>query len=268
MEHIHREIQRDRALILHSTATGAGGPVILLHGMFGMGDNLSMVARPLSEHFEVHRLDLRNHGRSFRDKSMSFPEMADDVLRWMDHQGITRAHLLGHSLGGKVAMQVALQQPQRVERLVVADIAPVAYQGNHDAVFAGLNAVIPRAVASRREAETVLKEFVEEPGVRLFLLKSLYRNEQGEFAWRMNVEGLRDNYGELCKANTTQAPFTGPTLFIKGENSNYIRMEYRDEIEQLFPAAQFKIIQNTGHWLHAEKPAAFNHLVNKFLLED
>ena len=251
--------------MLHHRVSGAGQPLILLHGLFGMGDNLSMIARPLSEHFEVYQLDLRNHGRSPRASSMTFSEMAGDVLAFMDSYQLQKPHVLGHSLGGKVAMQLALEHPDRVDRLVLADIAPVAYNGNHDEVFAGLAAVDLTAIGSRRDAEEVLKAYIAEVGVRLFLLKSLYRNAEGQYAWRMNYEALQDCYEGMRAGNSAEQAFGGPTLFIKGENSAYIQEKYRDSIEQLFPNAQLKEIQDTGHWLHAEKTETFNTIVMQFL---
>jgi esterase len=254
--------------LLHTTVSGKGKPLILLHGLFGMGDNLSMIAKPLSDHFQVYQLDLRNHGRSPHMSSMTFTEMADDVLAVMDHYQLSEVCLLGHSLGGKVAMQVALQQAKRVRKLIVADIAPVAYRGNHDEVFAGLNAVELSGLSSRRDADLQLKKHIDESGVRLFILKSLYRNDSGQFDWRLNVRGLEACYEDLRQALTAEVPFSGPTLFIKGEHSSYIQAEHRAAIEHLFSDAQLKIIQNTGHWLHAEKPEVFNSLVMRFLLPD
>lgn len=251
--------------ILHSQKNGSGYPLVLLHGLFGMGDNLASVDRALAEQFTVYRLDLPNHGRSPWSETMTIGSMAQAVQAFIEQQGLGQVHLLGHSLGGKVAMQLALQQPQLVNRLVVADIAPVAYSGNHDAVFAGINAVDLASLASRRDAEAVLAEYIEEPGVRLFIVKNLYRDQAGKFSWRMNVAGLLSNYENLRAANTGPQAFAGPTLFIKGALSNYIVEDYRAEIMALFPNAQLKIIQDTGHWLHAEKPEQFNRIVKQFL---
>ncbi|MFT5692247.1 MAG: esterase [Oceanicoccus sp.] len=261
-------------MLLHSTYKGTDSleestsSVILLHGLFGMADNLGMVAKPLSESFRVYSLDLRNHGRSFRAGSMLFSEMAGDVERFMDSKGISSAYLIGHSLGGKVAMQTALQAPERVKAMVVADIAPVAYVGSHDEVFAGLRAIDLPSINSRRQAETILRDYIVDPGVRLFLMKSLYKDRAGVFAWRMNVEALHACYEQMRFAVQAEKPFCGPTLFIKGEQSQYITEQHRDAIVNLFPAAKIKIIQNTGHWLHAEKPVAFNRLVKNFLEEN
>ena len=251
--------------MLASSVIGQGQPLILLHGLFGMGDNLSMVAKPLSEYFQVYKLDLRNHGRSPRTDSMTLTEMAADVKAFMDAHGIAKAHILGHSLGGKVAMQLALDHPEMVEKLIVADIAPVAYSGGHKDVFAGLEAVDLANLSSRRDADNTLRQFIHENNVRLFLLKNLYRSDDGGFQWRINLPVLSRCYDNLGQANHGDEPFTGPVLFIKGELSDYIIEAYTDATRRLFPNAQLKIIQNTGHWLHAEKPAIFNQLVKRFL---
>ncbi len=252
--------------MLYSQSRGQGPAVILLHGLFGMGDNLLMLARALSSDFQLHTLDLRNHGRSPWMNSMSFDEMAADVLAFMDQQGIVAADCVGHSLGGKVAMQLALNAPNRVRRLVVADIAPVDYASDHDQVFAALRQIDLSGVTSRGDVNKLLANYLEDEGVKQFLLKSLYRNENGDFAWRMNVDVLYQCYEQLRQGFTTRQQFNGPTLFIKGENSSYIQQQHQAAIERLFPNFQFKVIQGTGHWLHAEKPAVFNRLVQRFLL--
>lgn len=257
---------------LYSNISGQqqGPAVILLHGLFGMGSNLSMIARALVDQYCVHSLDLRNHGRSPAASEMSFCDMAGDVIDYMDAQGIDRCHLLGHSLGGKVAMQVALLAPERVSRLIVADIAPVSYQGNHDDVFAGLNAVDLPLLKRRSDAEQVLAAHITDSGVRQFIIKSLYRDNNQQFQWRLNVQGIQDCYEQLRQSLVAPPgqQFSGPVLFIKGELSRYIMPEHRDAIVALFPNADLKMIQKTGHWLHAEKTVAFNRLVVNFLAKD
>lgn len=241
--------------------------MILLHGLFGMGDNLGALSRALSTQYQVISVDLRNHGRSPWADSMALADMAGDVIALLDRLGVEMADVVGHSLGGKVAMQVALDYPNRVRRLVVADIAPVEYAGNHDEVFKALAAVTLSTVQSRSEVAAILAEQLEEEGVPQFLLKSLYRTEQGSYAWRMNVGTLFERYQQLRAGYDGSGQFNGPTLFIKGENSNYVQAQHQSCIEKLFPHYRFKIIQGTGHWLHVEKPAVFNGLVERFLLE-
>jgi esterase len=256
-----------QGLALHASRSGnpAGDKVILLHGLFGMGSNLSMVARALAEQFDVHSLDLRNHGRSPRADNMQLSAMAGDVLAYLDAQGVEQCHIVGHSLGGKVAMQLAVMAPKRLKRLVVADIAPVSYERHHDEVFAGLNAVDLNKIQSRSDAEAVLAPHIDELGVRQFILKSLYRNSDGQFAWRMNVQVLQQHYADMREALAAGSQFDGPVLFIKGEHSSYILPEHWPQVLAHFPNASIKMIQGTGHWLHAEKPVAFNRLVLKFL---
>ena len=244
---------------------GEGEPLILLHGLFGMSDNLMPIARDLADHFRVYVPDLPNHGRSPHVEKIDFDTMAAAVRVMMDEQGIRQSHILGHSLGGKVAMAFAKSYPARVKSVVVADIAPVSYPPYHEPVFKGLYAVSMAGVATRREADAKLAEHVDDESVRRFLLKSLLQSEQGQWGWRFNLDALAQNYHRLRESITLEPPFTGPSLFIKGQNSNYITRDHEAAIRQSFPEFQFKMIQNAGHWLHAEKPAAFTKLVRNFL---
>lgn len=246
-----------------------GAPLLVLHGLFGSLGNLGWQSRELSKEFAVTGLDLRNHGASPHSDIMTYPSMAQDVLEYMDDNGIESCHLLGHSMGGKVAMQVALMAPERVNRLVVADIAPVRYEkGEHDTIFEGLNAIDLSTLQSRREAESVLAEYESDEMVRQFLLTNLVKNADGAFSWRINLSALRNNYQELREKPTSNGSFRGPVLFIKGADSNYIQEKHRDEIMALFPNASMKVIMQTGHWLHAEKPQTFFRLVHDFLRQD
>lgn len=253
------------AMKLHSRIEGEGFPLLLVHGLFGMGDNLAMIARALTGRFQVHSLDLRNHGRSPRADSMSFIEMAGDLVEYLDAQDIDRAHILGHSLGGKVAMQLALSSPQRLAKLIVADIAPVTYaQRGHDDIFAGIKAVELSLIRSRIDADKALAQHIDDAGVRQFILKNLYRDGDRGFAWRINVDALFQCYDQLRQA-VAGNPFGGDVLFIKGGVSPYIRDEYWPTVQQLFPKAQLQVVDGAGHWLHAEKPTEFNQLVLSFL---
>ena len=238
---------------------------MLIHGLFGSLDNLGLLARPLSEQYRVISVDLRNHGASFHSDEMSYPAQAADILALLDHLGLEQVALVGHSMGGKVAMQVAKQAPARVDRLVVADIAPVAYpHARHQNVFAGLNATLERLPQSRSEAEAILAEHIEIPGVRQFLLKSFAKTEAG-WGWRFNVPALEHNYANIMGWPDDQTRFEGQTLFIKGGDSDYMQPQYTETVMAQFPAAKARIIAGTGHWLHAEKPALFNKLVVDFL---
>ena len=188
---------------------------MLIHGLFGSLDNLGLLARPLSEQYRVISVDLRNHGASFHSGEMSYPQQGADVIALLDQLGLEQVALVGHSMGGKVAMQVAKQAPARVDRLVVADIAPVAYpHARHQNVFAGLNATLANPPQSRAEAEALLAQYVEIPGVRQFLLKSFAKTEAG-WAWRFNVPALERNYANIMGWPDDQTRFEGPTLFTR-----------------------------------------------------
>lgn len=260
------------SVALNHRITGEGPPLILLHGLFGSLDNLGGIARRLEDQWQIHALDERNHGASPHTDTMDYPAMADDVIAYMDTQGLQKASFLGHSMGGKVAMQVALMAPQRVEKLIVADIAPVDYHARHDAIIEGLTGIHLADVRSRQDADRLLSDFVETPGVRQFLLKNLERIPADEqkaggpvFRWRLNLSVIDACYGKLTRAPEGEGPFEGPVLFLKGADSAYIQEKHRERIEQLFPAATLRIIQDTGHWLHAEKADTFAALCRRFL---
>lgn len=252
-------------MILHYQLTGAGPAVVLLHGLFGSFENLGSIARALDDAFQIINIDVRNHGRSAHSDDMNYALMAADLADTLAQLDITPFAILGHSMGGKIAMEYALQQPDKVSRLVIADIAPVSYHPRHHAIFAGINNVDLATAANRAAADRQLAEHIPEAGVRQFLLKSLDKTDSG-FRWRFNLGALQAHYAELISAPQATGQFNGPALFIKGSESDYILPEHRPLIMQHFPAAQAKIIQGTGHWLHAEKPAAFNKLVRDFLL--
>jgi len=245
---------------------GSGQPVVLMHGMFGSLSNLGLVARALMDRYQVIAVDMRNHGESPHSMTMDYPCMADDIVELLDDLNIPQAHLLGHSMGGKVGMQVALNQPKRVSKLIVADIAPVDYKPDrHGGVLTGLSALAKARPTTRQRADQLLAEHVEEAGVRAFLLKNLLRAEDGHFDLRLYLEGILANYYDTLTLAPTGNPFSGPTLFIKGADSAYIQDKHRTEVMRLFPNAELKIIANAGHWLHAEKPDTFNRIVHNFL---
>ncbi|QXC40295.1 alpha/beta fold hydrolase [Aeromonas jandaei] len=244
---------------------GQGPAVILIHGLFGSLDNLGLLARALGEHYRVISVDLRNHGTSFRSDDMSYPAQAADILALMDHLGLDQAAIVGHSMGGKVGMQLAKLAPARVSRLVVADMAPVAYpHSRHQNVFAGLNATLAAQPQSRSDAERMLAEHIEIAGVRQFLLKSFAKGEDG-WQWRFNVPALEENYANIMGWPEDERRFEGPVLFIKGGDSDYMQPQYSEAALAQFPAAKVRVIAGTGHWLHAEKPMLFNKLVVDFL---
>ncbi|WP_339674646.1 alpha/beta fold hydrolase [uncultured Zhongshania sp.] len=257
-----------RAVQLHTEVSGSGPvSVVLLHGLFGSASNLMSVARSLESHFTVVRMDLRNHGKSAHSDQMDIPVMAEDVIAAMDVLEMPCAHFLGHSLGGKVAMQVAITHPERVKRLIVADIAPVRYGRGHDAIITSLLALELRSLKNREQADQLLTKSVPEVAIRQFLLKNLMRDGKDGWAWRMNLPVIAELYDNLRDAPSAE-PFDGPTLFIRGELSGYIRDENRAPMMRQFPNMYFETIANAGHWLHAEYPLIFNGLVNEFLRAD
>lgn len=246
-----------------------GTPLLVMHGLFGSISNWAWHSRKLAETYRVFVLDMRNHGASPHSEHMTYPVMAEDVKRFMDDHGIEKAMVLGHSMGGKVAMQLALSWPERVEKLVVADISPVYYGGNgkgeHDDIFKGLNAIDLTTLQNRKQADEVLAQWEPDEIVRQFLLSNLVRSDAGGFEWRINLQALQENYEALRDAPQSQGQYPGPVLFVRGDESRYIQSRHKEEILSLFPAAQVKTIMQTGHWLHAEKPETFFRIVSDFL---
>lgn len=251
---------------LHDSVLGDGPDVVLLHGLFGQGGNLGSIARALQGEFRVHSPDLPDHGHSPWTERPCIQSYAEAIAGWMDERHISMAHFVGHSLGGKVAMQLALNEPARVDRLVVADIAPVAYPPGHAGVLEGLRNVAESGCTTRREAGEILARTVEEEGVIQFLLMSLMRDDDGPCRWRLNHVGIAEAYERFREALDAETPFDGDTLFIRGAQSNYVLPEHEPAIEQLFSHYRIESIEGTGHWLHAEKPKEFNALVLDFLL--
>jgi esterase len=250
---------------LHFTRSGTGPPVVLLHGLFGAGGNLGALARALQGSFEVYSLDLPNHGRSDWLQQADLSTQVDCLRQWMQEQQLPCASFVGHSLGGKVAMQLALGHPSLVTALVVADIAPVVYPPHHDAVFAALDAVVAGQCTSRAQAAELMVEHIEEEGVRQFLLMSLQRGADGIYRWRFNLEGIKAGYQAVRAAPLAEHAYPGPVLFIKGGESDYILERHRESILALFPGAKVKTMPGCGHWLHAQQPRLFNGIVSRFL---
>lgn len=244
---------------------GFGAAVVLIHGLFGSWENLRNVAKSLSEHFEVIAVDLPNHGKSPHCDDISYRQMSEQVGQLMVELGIDKYSLLGHSMGGKVAMQLAIDQPEHIEKLIVVDIAPVAYTARHDSIFDALSAIDLTQISNRQAAEAFLQPLIPELGVRQFLLKGLAK-EQDQFVWRFNLKGLIENYHNMTSGLVGNGAFLGSTLFVKGGDSDYLLTEHRETILGYFPNSKARVISGAGHWVHAEKPALFNRLVNDFLL--
>jgi len=250
---------------LHFKTFGTGRPLVILHGLFGDGDNWHGVATRLADRFRVLVPDLRNHGRSPHSAEMSYPAMAGDVAELLAAQGLTAADVLGHSLGGKVAMQLALTRPGLVRKLVVVDMSPREYPPLHLEILAALQALDVGSFTSRPEIEAVLAGAVPSQRLRRFLLKNLARNAGGTFEWRMNVTALADSYPHLLAAVTGPQPYAGPALFIRGGRSEYVQPADEPLILELFPRAEFRTIANAGHWVHTDAPEEFLRLTREFL---
>lgn len=240
--------------------------IFLIHGLFGSLSNLSSLGKELQNDYDVVLVDVRNHGQSERNASMSYAEMADDIFKLADHLQVEHFSILGHSMGGKIAMSCALTKPQRIQRLIVADIAPLPHADKHSDVFAGLKAVKASNVQSRSEADKVLAEYVDTPEIRQFLLKSYQRTSDG-FQFVYDLENLYNNYTSIIDWPEQSNIYSNPTLFIKGELSDYIEEASQPAIVKLFPNAKLKVINATGHWLHAEKPKTFNRLAINFFAQ-
>jgi esterase len=246
----------------------AGSPVVILHGLLGSARNWTGIAKELARTHRVFALDLRNHGRSPWAETMSFDEMAGDVAAFIDAHGLSPARLIGHSLGGKVAMRLALTRPDPIERLVVVDVAPVAYRHSFAPFVEAMREVDLAAVQRRADADLQLEGAIGDPTIRSFLLQNLIKTDAG-FAWRVNLDALAANMPELFgfPTPTQDAAYLGPTLFISGGRSPYIQAGYRPLIARLFPAAEHAVIEGAGHWMHAERPAEFLDHVRRFLAE-
>jgi len=249
--------------ILNYQQQGSGPNILLIHGLLGSLENLNMVAKGLKDNYTVTSVDVRNHGGSFHENNMDYGVLAQDIINTMESLHIDNTHILGHSMGGKIAMQIALSFPEKVNKLLVADIAPVNYPPHHDHIIAGLQAIDLKHIKSRREADKQLANFVDDAGIRQFLLRNLTPSD-GAFSFKCNIEFIHNCYPQVMQAYRGGATFTGDTLFIKGGNSDYILAEHSNVISNLFPNSKAKIIQGTGHWLHAEKTVAFNKIVNDF----
>lgn len=251
--------------ILHSNIVGSGVPLIILHGYFGMGDNWKSHANKLAENYEVHLVDQRNHGRSFHSDDFSYELMVQDLKHYFETKNIDKAIVLGHSMGGKTAMLFAVQYPELVEKLIVADIAPKYYPPHHHTIIDALNSVRFGELKLRSEIDDVLKQSIPEEGIRQFLLKNVYRKTKTEMAFRFNLKSLTDNNPEVGEALPTFVTYDGEVLFIRGEKSNYISNDDFSLINAHFEKAKIETIDNAGHWLHAEKPVEFYNKLISFL---
>ncbi|MBT0056792.1 alpha/beta fold hydrolase [Vibrio alginolyticus] len=250
--------------LLNYKQEGQGQTVVLIHGLFGSLSNLGLLARDLIKDHTVISIDLRSHGLSFHSEVHNYTDMAKDVAQLLQHLNVEPSIVIGHSMGGKVAMALVDIAPNVVKKLVVLDMAPVAYTTNrHDNVFNGLHAVINEKPANRQQAMDILAQHIELDGVRQFLSKSLYKNGD-KMDWRFNVPSLFDNYDQIIGWQEI-TPTDIPTLFIKGGDSDYLMPEHQPAVKRQFNHAKAHIIAGTGHWLHAEKPTEVMRVIRKYI---
>lgn len=252
--------------MLYSKIEGSGKPFVIMHGFLGMSDNWKTLGTQFAESgFEVHMLDLRNHGRSVQSEVFNYQMMVDDVVQYCQEKELSSIYLLGHSMGGKVAMFTATQFPDLVEKLIVADIGVKYYRPHHDEILEGLAAVDFSKKPSRSDVEEILTPYIADFGTRQFLMKSLYWKEPGQLAYRFNLDAFIANKDMIGDALSQDAVFEKPTLFLKGANSRYILDSDTEEIKKHFPKAEIEVIANAGHWLHAENPTDFYDATMQFL---
>ena len=252
--------------MLYSKIEGSGKPFVIMHGFLGMSDNWKTLGTQFAENgFEVHMLDLRNHGRSVQSEEFNYQLMVDDVVEYCLSRVLANIYLLGHSMGGKVAMFTATQFPDLVDKLIVADIGVKYYKPHHDEILDGLSAVDFTEKPSRSDVEEILTPFIPDFGTRQFLMKSLYWKEPGQLDFRFNLKAFVENKDMIGDALPEEATYDKPTLFLKGANSNYILESDNEEIQRHFPNATIDVIENAGHWLHAENPTDFFDKTMQFL---
>ncbi len=253
-------------MLLHSRIEGNGHPLVIIHGFLGMSDNWkSFGSLYTNEGFQVHMIDLRNHGKSFHSDDFNYSVMTIDLFEYCQHYDITTISIIGHSMGGKVAMLFATTYPEMVEKLIVADIGPKYYAPHHDDIIAGLNAVDFSAKPDRTQVEEILYPFIPDFGTRQFLMKNLYWVEPGQLAFRFNLPVFNAKIEVIGEALPQGKHFDKPTLFIRGGNSKYILDTDLPEIKIHFPNFELATIPNVGHWLHAENPKLFFEETARFL---
>lgn len=253
-------------MILNSRIEGEGKPMVIIHGFLGMNDNWkSLGTQFAAQGFQVHALDLRNHGKSFHSSDFSYEIMAEDIKQYCDFHNLKDVILLGHSMGGKVAMLFASTYPDLVSKLIVADIGPKYYPPHHQTILEGLNAIDFSEKPSRSDAEEILSTYIKDFGTRQFLLKNLYWETPEQLAFRFNLPVFIEKIDVVGTALPLENTFSKPTLFLRGDKSNYIEDADFEMIRYHFPDSKIETIKNAGHWLHAENPKDFYDSVISFL---
>lgn len=253
------------ANILHSLILGEGEPLLILHGYLGMGDNWKSLGKKFAKNYEVHLIDQRNHGRSFHTDEFNYELLVEDLFVYINHYKLQKVNLLGHSMGGKTVMFFAVKHAHLIGKLIVADIGPKYYAPHHETILKALTSVDFSRIRSREEVDVVFQQYIPEVGIRMFLLKNLYRKSKDSFDYRFNLKSLVDNNNEIGLGLTSKDQFNGETLFLKGENSAYITKDDEEVMLYHFPSNNIVAIRKSGHWLHAENPLEFYNNVVEFL---
>ena len=251
---------------LYHKIYGEGDPVVIIHGLFGMSDNWSTFAKKLAETHMVILVDVRNHGRSPHFDDFTYQNAAEDIVHLLQENWIYRASIIGHSMGGKIAVQIAADHPDMVEKLIVVDIVPVTYNGGHEKIISALKHVDLDNMKSRGQVEKILKGDLKDLGVVRFLLKNLSRKKEGGFRWKMNLPVLEKAYLDIL--DQPYIDFVDiPTLFIKGDKSDYIKLEDKDILDNLFENYRLITIADAGHWIHVDQPEKLYSTIIAFLKE-
>lgn len=251
---------------LNSTVLGTGTPFLILHGFLGMSDNWKTIGNKFAEDgYQVHLIDQRNHGRSPHTSEMNYQVMAQDIKNYCDENSLNDIILLGHSMGGKVAMQVAGDFSSLVQKLIIVDIGPKYYPPHHHEILKGLNALDDQVITSRGDAGDFLAKFIPDTGTRLFLLKNLYWKTKEKLSLRLNLEVLSKAAEDIGMGLSENIQFSKPTLFIRGGNSNYIINDDISLIKKHFSNSSIQTIEGAGHWVHAEKMTDFYLKASEFL---
>ncbi len=252
--------------ILYSRIEGEGEDIIIIHGFLGMSDNWKSIGKALAgSGYRVHMLDVRNHGRSFHSDDFTYEAMVADVVNYMDHHELSEAYVLGHSMGGKIAMLLACQHPDRIRKLIVADIAPKPYRAHHAEILDALQTVDFESMTGRDEIREHMMSKLADAGVVEFLLKSLHWETSDKLAFRFNVPVLAASNEAIGQELPKDCSFDRPTLFLKGANSDYIKDKDQERIKTQFPKSVLVSLKDAGHWLHAEQPEAFTESTKAFL---
>jgi esterase len=252
--------------MIHANKIGEGFPLIIIHGFMGMGDNWKTLGQQFAlQNFQVHMLDMRNHGKSFHSDEFNYAVMVQDVIDYTKSQKITKCHIIGHSMGGKIAMLLATSYSYLIDKLIVADISPRYYAPHHQKILEALNAVDFSVKPSRKDVENILNNFISDFGTKQFLLKNLYWQTPEQLAFRFNLQSFNKNIENIGEALPVDKIFSKETLFLAGGNSDYITKQDFVIIKHHFPISDVVYIPNAGHWLHAEQPILFYNEVIRFL---